>query len=65
MSKTFIPNNYEPKLDLFQTQMAIEIIKSKFQKELGEKLNLKRVSAPLFVDPTTGINDNLMDTNVQ
>lgn len=59
MSKTFIPNNYEPKLDLFQTQMAIEIIKSKFQKELGEKLNLKRVSAPLFVDPTTGINDNL------
>ena len=59
MSKTFIPKNYEPKLDLFQTQMAIEIIKSKFQKELGEKLNLKRVSAPLFVDPTTGINDNL------
>ncbi|MDU4938974.1 MAG: aspartate--ammonia ligase [Clostridium sp.] len=59
MSKTFIPKDYEPKLDLFQTQMAIEIIKSKFQKELGEKLNLRRVSAPLFVDPTTGINDNL------
>ena len=49
MSKTFIPNNYEPKLDLFQTQMAIEIIKSKFQKELGEKLNLKRVIMFLMI----------------
>ena len=48
MSKTFIPNNYEPKLDLFQTQMAIEIIKSKNESlknenEQGIKLKVKEI----------------------
>ena len=59
MSKTIIPKNYKSKLGIFETQMAIEVIKSTFAKELSNSLNLKRVSAPLFVDPSTGLNDDL------
>ncbi|OQB23628.1 MAG: Aspartate--ammonia ligase [Firmicutes bacterium ADurb.Bin182] len=54
-----IPKGYKPKLDLYDTQRAIALIKRVFQQELAEVLNLERVSAPLFVDPATGLNDNL------
>lgn len=47
------------KLDIRETQIAIKIIKDFFEKELAKKLNLVRVSAPLFVRPETGLNDNL------
>ena len=59
MSKTFIPVGYDPKLSLYETQAAISLIKRKFQDELALRLNLKRVSAPLFVEPGTGLNDDL------
>lgn len=47
------------RLDVKETQIAIKTIKDYFEKELAEKLNLIRVSAPLFVRPETGLNDNL------
>ncbi|NLO85154.1 MAG: aspartate--ammonia ligase [Clostridiales bacterium] len=59
MSKTIIPNGYSPRLSLYETQAAISLIKRSFQDHLAHSLNLKRVSAPLFVDPATGLNDNL------
>lgn len=59
MSKLVIPKNYKSKLDLFDTQIAIQLIKKSFERGLSESINLKRVSAPLFVDPTTGLNDDL------
>lgn len=51
--------SYQPLLDLRQTERAIRVIKEYFQVNLGEALNLLRVSAPLFVLADTGINDNL------
>ncbi len=57
--KTFIPKGYSSSLDLYETQSAIALIKRTFQDTLTSVLSLKRVSAPLFVDPGTGINDNL------
>ena len=59
MSKTVIPSGYRPVLDLYQTQTAIGCIKRNFETRLCEALNLKRVSAPLFVEPSTGLNDDL------
>ncbi len=59
MSKTMIPRGYCTTLGLYQTQAAIDLIKVKFQENLSRALNLKRVTAPLFVDPGTGINDDL------
>ena len=59
MSKLFIPKDYSPKLDLYRTQRAISYIKQHFQEGLAEALNLKRVSAPLFVTEASGLNDNL------
>lgn len=59
MSKTLIPKDYKSSLDLYDTQIAIGMIKRIFQDKLSAALNLKRVSAPLFVDPDTGLNDNL------
>lgn len=59
MSNTRIPAGYEPKLTLYETQAAISLIKRTFQDHLALALNLKRVSAPLFVDPSTGLNDDL------
>ena len=62
MSKLFIPKDYSPKLDLYRTQRAISYIKQHFQEGLAEALNLKRVSAPLFVTEASGLNDNLSGT---
>ena len=56
---TTIPAGYQSKLGLYETQSAISLIKSTFQDALAAVLNLKRVSAPLFVDPADGLNDNL------
>ena len=59
MSKTFIPVGYHPTLDAYDTQRAIAYIKQTFQDEFSSALNLKRVSAPLFVTEESGLNDNL------
>lgn len=54
-----IPKTYHPLIDLMETEIAIKKIKDFFQVELAKNLELTRVSAPLFVDPTSGLNDNL------
>ena len=59
MSKTYIPKDYRPVLDAYDTQRAIAYIKQTFQDEFSGALNLKRVSAPLFVTEKSGLNDNL------
>ena len=59
MSKTFIPEGYRSALGLYDTQSAIGFIKRTFEDKLMAALTLKRVSAPLFVEPSTGLNDNL------
>lgn len=59
MSKLIIPKDYEPGLDVMESQRAIKKIKDFFQSELAYGLKLRRVSAPLFVAPETGLNDNL------
>ena len=59
MNKLFIPENYKSSLDVYRTQKAIAFIKQTFQARLAEALNLKRVSAPLFVGESSGLNDNL------
>lgn len=59
MENLRIPKNYSSALDLHETQVAIKVVKDFFQNLLAERLNLLRVSAPLFVDPSTGLNDNL------
>ena len=57
--KLLIPEGYESPLSLMESQRAIKKIKDYFQQELAYGLKLRRVSAPLFVDPRTGLNDNL------
>ena len=59
MNKIFIPEGYKPTLDAYDTQRAIAHIKEMFQDEFSRALNLKRVSAPLFVTESSGLNDNL------
>ena len=59
MSELFIPSGYAPRLDVYRTQKAIAFIKRTFQDRLAAALNLKRVSAPLFVTESSGLNDNL------
>ncbi len=54
-----IPKDYKPILDLQRTQQAIKFLKDTFERELSKALHLNRVSAPLFVDPASGLNDNL------
>lgn len=59
MSRLIKPKNYAPAIPPMETQRAIKKIKDYFQQELAYGLNLRRVSAPLFVAPETGLNDNL------
>ena len=59
MNKTIVPAGYAPVLSLYETQTAIGILKRAFEDRLASELNLKRVTAPLFVDLNTGLNDNL------
>lgn len=59
MAKYIIPKGYHSSLDLRRTEIAIKKLKDYFERELAYKLNLTRVSAPLFVKASTGLNDNL------
>lgn len=59
MEKLILPTDYRSELNLHDTQIAIKTVKDFFQALLAQRLNLTRVSAPLFVDPETGLNDNL------
>ncbi len=59
MSKVTIPQGYRSALGMYDTQSAIGILKRTFEEKLCLALNLKRVSAPLFVDPASGLNDDL------
>lgn len=59
MSKIIIPEGYKSLLSLYETQTAIGKMKRIFEDKLAQSLSLKRVSAPLFVEPHTGLNDDL------
>lgn len=59
MEQIYIPDGYQSDLNLHDTQVAIKTVKDFFQQTLSEKLNLLRVSAPVFVSPSSGLNDNL------
>ncbi|MCD8363121.1 MAG: aspartate--ammonia ligase [Lachnospiraceae bacterium] len=59
MEHLYIPENYHSELSLYDTQVAIKTVKDFFQQTLSEQLYLLRVSAPLFVAPESGLNDNL------
>ncbi|MBQ4293579.1 MAG: aspartate--ammonia ligase, partial [Lachnospiraceae bacterium] len=59
MKNLQIPEGYKSALNLHDTQIAIKTVKDFFQMQLAQNLMLQRVSAPLFVDPDTGMNDNL------
>lgn len=54
-----IPKNYDPHLSVRKTQEAIKYIRDTFQRELEKEMNLERISAPLFVEKNSGLNDNL------
>ncbi len=54
-----IPKGYTPLLNILETEVAIKQVKDFFERALAEKLNLTRVSAPLFVESTSGLNDTL------
>ena len=54
-----IPEHYDPKLTVRQTQEAIKYIRDTFQKEFGQQMNLERISAPLYVRKSSGLNDDL------
>ena len=54
-----LPDNYDPHMNVRTTQEAIKYIRDTFQKEFGKEMNLERISAPLFVDKSSGLNDNL------
>ena len=59
MSHVIVPAGYHSTLSLYETQEAIDLIKTTFQGYLCNALNLKRVSAPLFVEGASGLNDDL------
>ena len=59
MNPVWVPEGYEAPLSIRETEVAIKFIKDSFERELADALNLTRVSAPLFVFPETGLNDNL------
>ena len=59
MLKLILPDNYDPKLSVRETQEAIKYIRDTFQKEFGKEMGLERISAPLFLEKSTGLNDDL------
>ena len=59
MKNNIFVDNYTSCLSLKETEVAIKLVKDTFENLLAIKLNLTRVSAPLFVNPYTGLNDNL------
>jgi len=62
MKKLYLKNDYKPLMDVKETEKAIKFVRDNFEHELCKKLGLTRVSAPLFVFPSTGLNDNLNGT---
>jgi len=59
MKRLFLPDNYKSSLSVLETEDAIRYVRDHFEQKLCKKLNLNRASAPLFVKPSTGLNDNL------
>lgn len=59
MKRLFLKENYKSKLDLIETEEAIKFVKDTFERDLAKSLSLVRVSAPLFVLPSSGLNDEL------
>ena len=59
MGSIIIPEGYTSRQNIMETEIAIKLIKDFFERELSKELNLTRISAPLFVKKTTGLNDNL------
>lgn len=59
MNNTIIPEGYATFMDIKETEIAIKYVKDIFERELAKELNLTRVSAPLFVKPESGLNDDL------
>jgi len=59
MSKLIVPDGYKSILSVYETQTVIGVIKRVFEDNLSRALNLHRVSAPLFVEPQSGLNDDL------
>nr|MCK4929827.1 aspartate--ammonia ligase [Nanoarchaeota archaeon] len=64
MKKPILPNGYKPKLDFFQTEKGIKVVKDAFERKLAEKLLLLRVSAPRFLITGTGLQDDLAGTQI-
>jgi aspartate--ammonia ligase len=58
-NRLIVPKGYKPCMDIKESEIAIKFIKDTFENMLAKELNLIRVSAPLFVRPETGLNDNL------
>ena len=63
-TKKILPEAYKPKLDFFQTEKAIKLVKDTFERKLAEKLSLIRVTAPRFLKTGTGLQDDLAGTQV-
>ena len=59
IDRLILPEGYHPRLSIRDTQKGIKVIKDNFQRYLAVALNLERVSAPLYVTLTSGLNDNL------
>jgi hypothetical protein len=59
MTHLIIPDHYDPKLSIRQTEEAIRYIRETFQDEFGKGMRLQRMSAPMFVKKSSGLNDNL------
>ena len=57
-----LPEHYDPRLSVRETQEAIKYIRDTFQKEFGKEMNLERISAPLFVEKSSGLNDDQTGT---
>ena len=62
ITKTILPKTYKPKLDFFETEKAIKLVKDTFEKKLAKKLDLLRVSAPRFIKVGKGLQDDLAGT---
>ncbi len=59
MMNLLLPEHYDPRLSVRETEAAIKYIRDTFQKEFGRQMNLERISAPLFVRKNSGLNDDL------
>ena len=59
MEQLIIPDGYTSPLSIRETEVAIKEVKDHFERSLAKNLHLTRVSAPLFVKPESGLNDNL------